>query len=154
MYTSITKILEAGLTKQELIHLAENDGRAEADIDFDDTADALVVRVNSFIAKADAWIDSYIAARTTVPLTTVPTIIEDLSTRRTIFLLTESRHRKDMPESLILSNKEDTKYLEQVQKGNVNPGLTTDSATNAANIIKTNQSAKTKTFSDDYMSDF
>lgn len=154
MYTSITKILEAGLMKQELIFLAENDKRAEADIDFDDTADPLVVRVNSFIAKADAWIDSYIAARTTVPLTTVPTIIEDLSTRRTIFLLTESRHRKDMPESLILSNKEDIKYLENVQKGNVNPGLTIDSTTAASSIIKTNKSGVAKTFDDDYMSDF
>ena len=151
MYTTIAKILEAGLTTQELIHLAENDGRLEAAIDFDDTADALVVRVNSFIAKADAWIDSYLAARTTVPLTTVPVIIEDLSTRRTIFLLTESRHRKDMPESLILSNKEDIKYLTEVQKGNVNPGITETAA--AADFIKTNHTGKLKTFSDEYMED-
>lgn len=151
MYTTIAKILEAGLTTQELIHLAENDGRAESAIDFTDAADALVVRVNSFIAKADAWIDSYIAARTTVPLSTVPTIIEDLSTRRTIYLLTESRHRKDMPESLILSNKEDIKYLEQVQKGNVNPGITAISTSSP--FIKTNKSGTTKIFNDDFMAD-
>lgn len=151
MYTSISKILEAGLTTQELIHLAENDGRAESAIDFEDTADALVVRVNSFIAKADAWIDSYIAARTTVPLVTVPTIIEDLSTRRTIYLLTESRHRKDMPDSLILSNKEDIKYLTEVQKGNVNPGITEISSSNA--FIKTNKSGTIKIFNDDFMAD-
>ncbi len=154
MYTNINKILEAGLTKQELVYLAENDGRTEAEINFADNSDPLVIRVNSFIGKADAWIDSYISARTSVPLTTVPTIIEDLSTRRTIYLLTESRHRKDMPESLILSNKEDIKYLEQVQKGNVNPGLLIDASSGASSIIKTNQSGKQKIFDDDFLSNF
>ena len=153
MYTSITKILEAGLTQQELILLAENDGRAAANIDFESDSDALVVRVNSFISKADAWIDSYLASRFSVPLVTVPSTIEELSTRRTIYLLTESRHRKDMPESLIIANKDDIKYLMSIQKGDITPqGLT--AVTTASTIIRTNKSNTEKTFNDDFMSDF
>lgn len=153
MYTSITKILEAGLSKTELVSLAENDARDVADIDFESDTDALVTRVNSFIAKADSWIDSYLDARFTVPLTSAPATIEELSTRRTIYLLNESRHRKDMPESLILLNDRDEKYLTKVQKGDVTPpGLT--EKVSASTFIRTDRTSSNKTFNDDFMDDF
>lgn len=152
MYTSITQILTE-LSQEELVALTNDENRPAAEIDLEDSADLIVVRINGVITVSDAEIDGYLQGRYTLPLTAVPVTIADISTQITIYRLFRRRHRKNLPEDIIISYNNAVKLLGEIQKGNVNPGIE-ESTSQADTIIKTNADPNNRIFTDDYMSDF
>jgi phage gp36-like protein len=83
------------------------------DIDFDKTTDA--------IRRADDFVDAHLMGRYTLPLTTVPYYIRDLSTKLAIYFLYKRSLLVTLPDPI----KEDYDYcisvLQQIQKGKINP---------------------------------
>ncbi len=153
MYTTIAEILEYGLSETELIHLLNDESRDTADIDLDDPDDVLVKRAAGKIKSAEDYIDGFLRGRFTLPLTTVPGIIKDWANDISIHKMHEHRHRKDMPESLIIKFKEITKLLQSVQSGDYNPGIE-EAVSQADVIIKTKPAGNTKIFTDEKLKDF
>jgi len=159
MYTTIVKILESGLSRDEFIQLL-NDEMSEPNLIILDPEDEnydpnnpIIKRAEGKIRKADTLIDAFLRGLFTLPLTTTPQMIEDLSTDISIHFIHEHRHRKAMPEDLIIKFKDNMKLLNQIQRGEVKPGI--DETTERADIIiRTDKTSTDKTFTDDYMADF
>lgn len=165
MYTDFNKLKES-LTEATLLFLTNDEQRIplpveeppvepdpETYYDLTDENDPIVIRVNEAIIKACAEIDSYLRGRFTLPVSETPIVIEELANRKTIKRLLERRHKTDMPEAILIQDKEDTKYLMEIQKGNINPGIT-EQEDRSGSIITTNQTTKQKIFTDDYLKDY
>lgn len=153
MYTSIANIIEAGLSESTLIMLLNDEERQEADIDLEDAADLIVIRANKLIVKSDALIDSFLRGRYTLPLTEpYPETIIKLSEDISIFHFYQHRHRTNMPEDIVTNFKDNVKLLNAFQSGSSNPGI--DTVSKSSVQIKTNQSTKEKTFTDDLLENY
>jgi len=152
MYTTIAKILESGISKAEFINLLNDENRDPEAVDFDDEDDPLIIRATGKIKKGDDLIDAHLRGRFTLPLTSVPGTIENLSTDFAIYYCFEHRHRQSMPEDLQIKMKEDLKLLAGIQKGDVNPGIEPIDK-RADTIIKAEPSTGKKVFGDDTFKD-
>ena len=154
MYTTIPEIIETTLTEQELIHLLNDANRDIEDIDLDDPTDPIVVKATRCINKGDDLINAYLRTRYTIPITgTIPGLIKSLSQDFAIYHFHEVRHKKDMPEDLVIKYKDNMKVLNGIQKGEVNPGLE-GQVDQSDVIIKTNAKGKPKIFTDDVLNKF
>ncbi|GAB4287297.1 MAG: DUF1320 domain-containing protein [Ignavibacteriaceae bacterium] len=152
-YTTLEKILESGLKENEVIHLLNDEERDTVDIDLQNSSDPIVIRANKLIEKADAFIDSHLRGRFNLPLTITPAMIEDISTEYSIILFYEHRHRKEMPETLLMKKQEIIKTLEKIQRGSINPGIE-DEGTKSDQQIRVNKTSSNKIFTDDFLEDF
>ena len=156
MYSTVSQLIEEGtLTEEEIIHLlvAADRDLEEDPVDLEDADDAVVIKANGCIQKAQDLIDSFLRTRYTLPLSTTPGLIKTLSDDFSIYYMHEVRHKKDMPEDLKEKFVNNLKLLNQIQKGDVNPGLS-DQTSQADVIIKTSGQTKTQIFTDDLLDKF
>lgn len=98
------------MTSDELVQLA--------DFDEDGVADATVLA--RAIADAESLADSYIGARTAVPLTTVPTHVRALCVNMAIYYL--HLGRRSVTEDIRKQYEEDLKQLRDIAAGKATLG--------------------------------
>lgn len=124
MYSTIPDLLK-DINKSELLLLVNDESRDPDTIVLEpsetgyDESDPCVVRINEEINIADAFIDSFLISNYTLPLTSTPILIKQLSKDLTFVYCYKRRHRLDMPESLIALEKSCHNTLRDIQKGNI-----------------------------------
>ena len=83
--------IELAMDNKVLIHLTQDDKYVE---------DAVLSIIDEAIAKADAEIELYLSRRYTVPLVTVPKLIENISTILSIYYIYSFRMDNKLPEEV------------------------------------------------------
>ncbi len=74
-------------------------------------------RVDNAIQESTRLVDSFLSARYTVPLDTIPTIITDATANLAFCLLYDRAHDIDLPDGIASRRKRYTKLLEGYQRG-------------------------------------
>lgn len=83
-----------------------------------------VEKLDDAIRRADDLIDGYLRGRYELPLPTVPSLIQDLSTRLAVYFLYKRALYVMMPESVKDEYKDSSGVLEKIQKGKISPFAT------------------------------
>lgn len=91
----------------DLVQLTNDDGG--------DTVDTDVYEGQR--AKADGEIDGYVGHRYTVPLSSTPELVRDLSARLTMYRLYRRRYQTDMPASVTEDYQAALRLLRDLAKG-------------------------------------
>ena len=110
-YSTLTD-MEQLIPEETLTQITDDEGAGEIDED----------RITEAIATADAEIDSYCAARYTVPFTVVPTIVKKLSIDMAIYNL-YSRRVEEIPATRADRYKNAIRLLEGIAKGTITLGV-------------------------------
>jgi phage gp36-like protein len=108
-YSAQTDITEA-LDEAELIELTDDEGMGTVD-------ESVVTRA---IADADATIDAYCQAKYTVPLTSTPDKIRQISVDIAVYNLYS--RRLSVPEHRTARYKEALRFLEKITEGKISLG--------------------------------
>jgi len=103
-YCTIPK-LKTRIPEETLIQLTDDEGAGIIN----------ETRINEIGIGVDGWIDSYLGKVTTVPLTTVPAIIEDHAITGRIYRL--YRRRTVIPESIQKDYDKAENHLKDIAKG-------------------------------------
>lgn len=80
-----------------------------------------VEKLDDSIRRADDLIDGYMRGRYQLPLTTIPSMIRDLSTRLAVYYLYKRALYVMMPEAVKDDYKDCTDILTKIQKGKISP---------------------------------
>jgi len=104
------------MTSDELVQLSDFDG--------DGTADSTVIA--RAVSDAESLIDSYVGARTAVPLTTVPDQVKTLAVSLAIYYL--HLGRRSVTEDIRKQYDADLRYLRDVAAGKATLGDTDQQA--------------------------
>ena len=102
--------LQLRMTSDELVQLA--------DFDQDGTADSTVIA--RAISDAESLVDSYVGARTTVPLTTVPDHVKTLAVNLAIYYL--HLGRRSVTEDIRNQYEDDLRQLRDIAAGKATLG--------------------------------
>jgi phage gp36-like protein len=108
--------------------------------DDNDTDDIDMEKLIDAIRRADDHIDSYMRGRFSLPLSTVPDMIRDLSTRLAAYYLFKRSLALIMPESIKEDYKDCVKILSDIQRGRVSPF---EIVSNPAWVVTNNSLANT-----------
>ena len=108
-------------------------------------------RVDEAIGYADELIDGYLRGRYTLPLSSVPGLIKNLSKDIAVHRL-YSRRKADIPEKIGAQFKNALKLLEQIQKGVVSIGV--ESASQGAGNYKGNKAVTDRVFAKDTLDNY
>jgi phage gp36-like protein len=111
MYSTKSDIL-AQTSDEELKQLTSEDGST-----VDDTI------VNKCIADADSLIDGYLSSKYSVPLVTVPALVNKFSVSIALHNLYSRRPALAMNETIRQNYEDAVEYLEKVAKGDVGIGI-------------------------------
>jgi phage gp36-like protein len=107
-------------TKEDLVNTLPESQLIEL-TDDNDTGSVDTEKINEAIRKADDFIDGHIRGRYSLPLSTVPALIRDISIKMSVYYLFRRSLLLTLPESI----KDDYKYcldmLMKIQSGKVNP---------------------------------
>jgi phage gp36-like protein len=109
-YCTVTD-LKNTLPESQLIQLTDDNDTGQ--IDTEKLAEA--------IRKADDFIDGHIRGRYDLPLTTVPSMIRDISIRLSTWFLFRRSFSLTLPEPLTEDYKDCVEILMRVQKGQISP---------------------------------
>ncbi len=145
MYSTVDTVTKK-INQTTLIQLLNDEGRAEADIDLTDSADAATIRFNQAATDAQTIIDPYLRGRYTLPFTTAPDIIVSLSDDMTIYNL--YKRRGDIPDNIQFIKKANDKMLENIMNGKIDIGISTEPQS-LKNEINVNKTSSDKIFNDD-----
>lgn len=99
--------------------------------DLEDTGAVDTATVAAAIAKADAWIDSYVAKKRAVPLSPVPTMVNTISAEEAVYRLRSQR--QFMTERDQRAHDQNEKWLDGVARGLVTLGVDPQPAESALN---------------------
>ncbi|MEW5745278.1 MAG: DUF1320 domain-containing protein [Nitrospirota bacterium] len=135
--------LKKPLPEKNIIELTDDDGLGVVD----------QTKVDEAIAYADQLIDGYLRGRYSLPLSTVPGLIKQLSVDLAIFHLYGRRFEMELPEGIMARYKNAIKLLEQIQKGLISLGIESAS-TGSQGIYKSNKTSDDRTFSKDILDTF
>jgi len=152
MYCTIEDILKE-LDKLLLIELVNDENKSPDEIDLEDEESNCVIRINEQIKNASDEIDGYLAGKYPTPLSIVPNLIKLVCKDIAIYNLYKRRHRLDMPESITQIYNYRVKLLDQIQKGNVQLGLSPNPTT-GENVIKINKIPEDRLFGKDVLDTF
>ena len=89
--------------------------------DDNDTDEIDQDKLNDCIRRADDLIDSYLRGRYTVPLTTVPALIRDISTKLASYFLFKRSLILTLPEPIADDYKYCNENLGKIQRGVITP---------------------------------
>jgi len=106
-YHSIADLVPDYVPEADLVQLTNDAGGATVDTDV----------YEGLRARADGEIDGYLGHRYTVPLSTPPALVVDLSARLTLFKLYRRRYPTDLPDSVVADQKAVMRTLEGLAKG-------------------------------------
>lgn len=142
-YSTITDIL-FDLPKKEVANLTNDENRLFEQINFDDTNDDVVKRVNQAIEDADNEINGYLRSRYTVPLSApVPKLIIKISKDITIYNLFCRRFKIDIPFREVYLSR--VAELKLIQAGQMH--LDVDASLDSVGIYVTNKTSDDRLFS-------
>ncbi len=147
MYSTIDSVSKR-INQQTLIQLLNDEVRNDNEIDLTDSSDNIVVRFNEAADVAQQEIDANLRGRYTLPLTSVPGIIANLSDSFTIYHCYERRSMENMPDSILSIRKEGLKLLSDINKGLIDIGISTEPQS-ISNEIKTNKTSSDRMFNSD-----
>lgn len=157
MYSTITDLLK-DINKNELLLLVNDEGRDPETIILDpadpeyDEEDYCVLRINEQIDSADSYIDGFLS-NYTLPLTSTPTILKQLSKDLTFILCYRRRHRSDMPASLMALEKSCNITLRDIQKGVIKLNIPLQQDEPKAEIVS-NKTAHDRLFNKDTLNQY
>lgn len=139
------------IDERTLIQLLNDEVRPEEDIDLNDTADLVVVRFQDAADAAQAEIDPYLVGRYTLPFSSTPRRVIDISDELTIYNIYKRRpplsdDQKDIYKAAV-------KSLIEISKGNADLGIAAEPQ-NLSNEITTNKTASDKVFNNDMWNKF
>lgn len=103
--------LASALSQDELVQLTDDAGTGQAD----------TAVVDQVIAEAEAEVDAYLAARYTLPLTTVPAVVKRIAVDLAVWALYTRRKLTD--EAVNARHKQAQRLLEAMARGTVSLGL-------------------------------
>ena len=150
MYSTIDSVLKK-INKVIFLQLLNDENRLEEDIDLNNSNDLIVQRFNEIAEQSQAEIDPALrSAGITLPLTTIPRLIKDLSDNFIVFHIYERRNRENMPESIMIIRKEGLKTIENISRGTLDVGLTNEPKISKSQIL-TNKTSSDKIFNKDLM---
>lgn len=152
MYSTITTVIK-NIDSVTLIQLLNDEGRDESAIDLEDSTDAIVLRFNEKASAAQEEIDPYLRGRYTLPLSTVPKRIIDISNDLTIYNCYKHRSGDNIPDSRIKIRNDAIKFLQDVQARKQDLGLAEESEP-ASSIFNVNKTSSDKIFNNDLMSKY
>ncbi len=134
--------ITATIPEQTVTNLTDDSGTGEADQG----------KVTAAIADADAEIDSYCAARYTVPFSPVPAVIRKCSVDVSVYNL-YSRCAESIPDSRKERYKNAIELLKNIAKGVVTLGEVPSPATNPESAGRPEITSSTRLFTRDTMKD-
>ena len=142
-YSTIDDI-RALLPEDELLRLTDDEGLGSVN----------TARVDAAIARADADIDSYCAARYSVPVTPVPQLLKSISVDLAVYDL-YSRAVISMPEVRGRRQRDARKHLEDIAGGRATLGTSeVPSPADTGSGAETNKPTDTNVFSRDKLGGF
>mgnify|MGYP000978433563 CR=1 FL=1 len=113
--------------------------------------------VDEAIAKADGDIDGYIGGRYSLPLTTVPQKIKDISVDLSIYYLWTRRPERKVPEEIRAKYNDGIKKLKDIQDGKFLLGIAQMGSSGSGitgSDVRTNKTSADKKFTKDLLSRF
>lgn len=116
-YSTITDIL-FDLPKNEVINLTNDEKRQADQINFKNSDDECVKRVNKAIEDADQEINGYLRSRYSLPILETPKLLTKISKDIAIYNLFCRRFRIDIPFREVYLSR--VKELVLIQKGDIN----------------------------------
>ena len=152
MYCEIPDITK-DLDESILIDLINDENRETSEIDLTNSEDVATARAIEQIVAADTEIDTYLRARYSLPLSSTPDRLKQISKDITIYNLYKRRHTLDMPESIVELYKMRIKELRDIQKGIVDLGVENEPQLQS-DEVKTNKDSDDKLFTDDVLDNY
>jgi phage gp36-like protein len=109
--------------------------------------------VDLCIAKADAYIDTYLRGNHTVPISPVTEDVKQISIDMTVFYLYARRRSDSVPEAILETVKMAKKMLKNIR--DVEVLIDDDSSyANTAGFYQTNKATSDKTFTDTFLNGY
>jgi phage gp36-like protein len=145
MYCSLTD-LQLALNPVTLLQLCDDAGAGSfvASPTPNGAYNNLVAAINA----ADTLIDGYLSGRYTVPFTTVPSLVKQLSIDLTVCNLYGRHRESDPPDGISQKRKDAVKTLEAIKGETINlPG----ESIREPGVVKTNKTAEDRLFSDELL---
>jgi len=105
-------------------------------------------RVTEAILKADAIIDSYLRAQYTVPLTTVPELINNISVDLAVYFLYKRRRETEIDDGIRLRYTDAIALLKDINSGKLKLDIT-DAFATSGGIYYGNKASTDKIYTED-----
>jgi len=154
MYCTIDDILQ-DYSQTDILQLVNDENETETDIDLTNGTNIATARILAQITAADDEIDGYLRSRYTLPLTSIPQRVKQISKDIAIYNLHKRRLRTQMPDSIIALYKMDIAELDRIQKGFVILDINSSSAIEVANAeIVTNKRKQDRMFPREILSNY
>jgi phage gp36-like protein len=147
-YTSVTELLK-NIELTVLLNLVNDETRDAEDVLLNSPADVATARILAAVDEADGEIDSYLRARYTLPLTTTPPLVKQLSRDICIYNLYKRRMRENIPESITEIYKLCVKLLEKIQRGEIHLGVEVAGVSSRAAEMVVNKTEDDRVFPKD-----
>jgi len=113
--------------------------------------------IDKAISKADGDIDGYIGGRYSLPLTTIPNKIKDISVDLAIYYLWTRRPERKAPEEIRTKYSDGIKKLKDIQDGKFLLGIAQMGSSGlgiTGSDVRTNKTSTDKKFSKSFLSMF
>jgi len=144
-YNTITELLQ-NIEQTALVSLVNDETRDLEDVSLSTPADVATVRITNAISEADAEIDGYLRARYTLPLSSTPTMVKQLSRDVCIYNLYKRRMRENIPDSIVETYKMCVKVLEKIQRGEIHLGVEVAGVSSPGADVTVNKTAEDRIF--------
>ncbi len=144
-------------TLEDLIKTLPEERVIELSDDSDTPTSVNEDNINEVIAKADGDIDGYIGGRYSLPLTTVPQKIKDISVDLAIYHLFTRRPEREAPDGIRTKYNDGLKRLKDIQDGKFLLGITQMGSSGTeitGSEVRTNKTASDRKFTKDLLSRF
>ncbi len=142
-------------TLEDLIKTLPEERVIELSDDSDTPTSVNEDNINEVIAKADGDIDGYIGGRYSLPLTTVPQKIKDISVDLAIYYLWTRRPERKAPEEIRVKYNDGIKKLKDIQEGRFLLGIAQMGSSGSditGSDVRTNKTASDKKFTKSFLS--
>lgn len=111
--------------------------------------------VEDCIEYADTLINSYLSGKYTVPLSTVPDLVKQLSIDLSVFRLYSRRLSLQMPEGLTARYNEAIRLLRDIQAGRMDlPDANTEEVLSGDGFYRTNKTSDNRVFNSTLLDTF
>jgi len=142
-------------TLEDLIETLPEERIIELSDDSDVPTSVNEDNIDRAIAKADGDIDGYISGRYSLPLTTIPQKIKDISVDLAIYYLFTRRPERKAPEEIRIKYSDGLKRLKDIQDGKFLLGITQMGSSGTditGSEVRTNKTSTDKKFTKSFLS--
>lgn len=151
-YTSLAELIKK-IDESTLIQLVDDEKLNPATVDAVDAGTtARTGRIDDAITEADALIDTYCGAKYSVPFSSAPQVVQELSATITIYNLYSRRVLKAIPDVRVARYEQALNTLALIAKGTISLGI--DPPPTSNDYSETNVSTSPRVFSRTTMEGF